>query len=250
MKRLIRLIKFFKNKYTPWYIADYRKFIKLSKGNTDFIIKDNYPCTKDKFLSSGISSGHYFNQDIYVAREIFKAHPIKHVDIGSRIDGLIAHLVVFRELEVFDIRPMDNEVKNVVFRQVDFMNEARIIENYCDSISCLHTIEHFGLGRYGDEIDPNGHLKGFKTISRMLKPNGIFYFSVPMGPSLIEFNAHRIFGLKYLIDWVNVEYDIQKFSFIDDNGQINEDVILNDDLTMNNCKCYHGCAIFVLKKKQ
>jgi len=249
MKSVIRRIKFLKNKYTPWYIADFKKFIKLSGNNDDFLITNNFPCTKDKFLSSGISSGHYFHQDIFVAREIFKAQPIRHIDVGSRIDGFIAHLAVFREVEVFDIRPLENDIKNVVFKQADFMKTDLLYEDYCDSISCLHTIEHFGLGRYGDEIDPNGHLKGFKAISGMLKSKGTFYFSVPMGPNRIEFNAHRIFGLKYLINWIQVEFDIMKFAYIDDYGCLKEDVKLNNDLIENNCNCSHGCAIFVLKKK-
>ena len=230
-------------------MADYMNFIKLTGDNSDFKINNNYPCTKDKFLSSGITSGHYFHQDLYVAHEIFKAQPIKHIDIGSRIDGFIAHLAVFREVEVFDIRPLGNSIKNVTFKRVDFMKETVLYENYCDSVSCLHTIEHFGLGRYGDEVDPKGHLKGFNSIAMMLKPKGTFYFSVPMGPNRIEFNAHRIFGLEYLINWVQNEFDIIKFAYIDDYGSLYENVKLDDTLVKNNCKCSHGCAIFVLKKK-
>jgi len=249
MKRMIQHMKFLKNKYTRWYIADYKNFMKLTGDNSDFVISNNYPCTKDKFLSSGIASGHYFHQDLYVAQEIFNAKPIKHIDIGSRIDGFVAHLAVFREVEVFDIRPLHNSIKNVTFRRVDFMKDTAEYENYCDSVSCLHTIEHFGLGRYGDEIDPKGHLKGFGAISKLLKPKGMFYFSVPMGPSRIEFNAHRIFSLEYLIQWVQNDFNIIKFAYIDDQGLFYENVTVNDNLIKTNCNSNHGCAIFVLRKK-
>lgn len=65
--------------------------------------------------------------------------------------------------------------------------------NYCDSISSLHAIEHFGLGRYGDPIDYFGYLKALQNIAKIVKTGGTFYFSVPIGPQRIEFNAHRVF---------------------------------------------------------
>ena len=104
------------------------------------------------------------------------------------------------------------------------MDEENVPTNYCDSISCLHALEHFGLGRYGDKIDPDGHLKGFRNITKMLKTNGVFYFSVPMGRQRIEFNAHRVFGMSYLLNWVSVDYDIISFSYIENKGVLHRDV--------------------------
>lgn len=250
MKKIISKLKFFKKKTTPWFRRDYKKFVSLSKDDNIFIINDDFPCIKDKYLSSGElgAGGHYFWQDIYVAHEIFINNPIKHVDIGSRIDGFIAHLSVFREIEVFDIRLQNNKMKNVTFKQADLMKIDALFYEYCDSISCLHTLEHFGLGRYGDEIDPIGHLKGFKSITSILKPNGYFYFSVPLGPNKIEFNAHRIFSLQYLLDWIQLDYIIEKFSYIDDQNQLFNDIEITSKLISNNCGCVHGCAIFTLKK--
>ena len=225
----------------------------MSLNNTkDFIIADNYPCVKDKFMMSGEigSGGHYFFQDLYVAREIFKNKPLKHIDIGSRIDGFIAHLSVFREVEVFDIRPQKSKIKNVEFVQADLMSVDSGFKDYCDSISCLHSIEHFGLGRYGDQIDPEGHLKGFKSITEILSSNGIFYFSVPMGsPNRVEFNAHRIFSLSYLVKWIEEKYVIEKFTYINDMNQLIEDVKLDNQLIKDSCGCTHGCGIFILRKK-
>jgi len=179
-----------------------------------------------------------------------KNNPLKHVDIGSRIDGFIAHLSVFKEVEVFDIRPQSNKIKNVSFKQADIMNIDLDKINYCDSISCLHTIEHLGLGRYGDQIDPNGHMLGFKSITKILRKGGLFYFSVPMGiPNRIEFNAHRVFCLDYLKNWIEKDFIIEKFAYIDDDNNIFEDVNLNRFNINNSCNCFHGCGIFTLKKK-
>ena len=245
---MLKQLKFLRKKYTLWYRNDYKKFLSLS-NTKEFAISDNFPCIKDKFLSSGgIENSHYFLQDMYMAREIYNAKPLKHIDIGSRIDGFIAHLAIFREVEVFDIRPLDREIKNVVFKQADLTKINQNLLEYSDSISCLHTIEHFGLGRYGDEIDPEGHLKGFEVISNILQPSGMFYFSVPMGPNRIEFNAHRIFSLPYLLSWLGKRYDVVKFGYIDDESRIYENVKLTDESIHNNCGCNHGCALFVLRK--
>ena len=83
-----------------------------------------------------------------------------------------------------------------------------------------------------------------------MKKNSEIYISVPMGiPSRIEFNAHRIFSLKYLIDWFKENSIIEKFTFIDDKLILHEDVSLNEQLINNSCGCKHGCAIFTLRKK-
>jgi hypothetical protein len=125
------------------------------------------------------------------------------LDIGSRIDGFVAQVASFRSIEVLDIRPNPYEIPNIFFKQVDLMSDSNLFENYCDSISCLPTLEHFGLGRYGDPIDPDGWKIGIKNISKILKVSGIIYLSVPIGKDYIYFNAHRVFDLDKLLKELN-----------------------------------------------
>lgn len=65
--------------------------------------------------------------------------------------------------------------------------------DYCDSVSCLHAIEHFGLGRYGDPINPEGYQQGIITMAQLLRPGGTFYLSTPIGKERVEFNASWVF---------------------------------------------------------
>lgn len=237
------------HKSSKWYLLDLKSFIdKLGGGISKFPI-NRYPCLFDKYSGAGSFHSVYFIQDLYVAQKVYNNNPIKHVDVGSRIDGFVAHLATFREVELLDIRDLDSDIQNVFFKQVDLMDERNIPVEYCDSISSLHALEHFGLGRYGDKIDPEGHLKGFRNITRMLKPYGTFYFSVPMGFQRIEFNAHRVFCLRYLSDMVSADYDIVSFSYIDDYCCLHQDVYMTDEgiRTSYNCNC--GCAIFELRRK-
>ena len=172
--------------------------------------------------SSG-SLGAYFFQDQLVARWIHDSKPVRHVDVGSRLDGFVGSVSAFRELEVIDIRPKPAPVSNVRFHQLDLM--APLTEDWIDctdSLSCLHTIEHFGLGRYADTIDPNGHLKGLDQLKRIVKPGGVFYLSTPIGPERVEFNAHRVFAPDTLAGWFGEEWEIEQCAVIDDNTQISE----------------------------
>jgi len=248
--RFINSLKAYRKRNTSWFKKDYKLFSKLSEEqHSVFELSPSFPCVKEKNTDSGVANGAYFHQDIYVARQVFYANPIKHVDVGSRIDGFVSHVAVFRKIYVYDIRPLESTIENIYFEQADFMSTYFSIENNCDSISSLHALEHFGLGRYGDPIDPLGHIKGFSNITKMLKKGGRFYFSVPLGTSRIEFNAHRIFSLKYLLDWVSRDFKVIEFSYVDDRGDIHENIELNDELINSNCDCYHGCAIFVLQKQ-
>ena len=165
----------------PLFLKDYREIKKQAKsGDADFPWGELFPCLADVDNESGVASGHYFHQDLFVAGLVFKNDPVKHVDIGSRIDGFVAHVAFFREIEVFDIRELSNTIPNIRFRRFNLIDPGFELQDYCDSLSCLHALEHFGLGRYGDEIDYHGHIRGWDNIYKMLKTGGTFYFSVPL----------------------------------------------------------------------
>jgi len=224
--------------------------LKRQKGDDNsFVFGKKYPILNERFVASGVMSGHYFHQDLYVAQQIFCNNPLKHIDIGSRTDGFVAHVATFRAIEIFDIRTQNAKVKNIIFRQADLMNLPKDFIQYCDSISALHSIEHFGLGRYGDPIDYNGHIKAISNISKILKPSGRFYFAVPIGWQRIEFNAHRVFSIQYILELFKEEFSFEKFSYINDHGDFFENKQLTNADILSNCGCDYGCGIFEFIKK-
>jgi SAM-dependent methyltransferase len=232
-----------------FYYEDLKE-LKYQKGNDEtFYFGKEFPVLDERNAESGVMRGHYFHQDLHVAQRIFLNNPSLHLDIGSRIDGFVAHVAVFRSIEVLDIRSQDNLVENVFFKQADLTQLPSGMVNYCDSISSLHAIEHFGLGRYGDPIDYFGYLKAIENIHTILKSGGRFYFSVPIGPQRIEFNAHRVFAIKYLIEILAGFFEIENFSYVDDNGDLHKNMELNDELIELNFNCNYGCGIFELIKK-
>jgi SAM-dependent methyltransferase len=230
------------------YKRDLRQLKEQMGDDRDFPFGRPYPILNEKDVAAGVMSGAYFHQDLLVARRIFENHPRRHVDIGSRIDGFVAHVASFREIELFDIRRQEKSIRNVVFRQADLMQLPAQLVGYCDSVSSLHAIEHFGLGRYGDPIDYLGHVKAIENVRKILTPGGWFYFSVPIGPQRIEFNAHRVFSLTYLLKVLEEGFKVRRFSFVDDSGDLHEDVELSSDLISSNARCNYGCGIFELAK--
>ena len=243
-RTLIRNIK-----GAPWFLDDYKKLKQELNNDPEFPFGTFYPILTDKLAESGSASGHYFHQDLLVAQKVFRANPAKHVDIGSRIDGFVAHVAAFREVELFDIRPMTSQITNVRFVQADLMRVEPGFSDYTDSISSLHAIEHFGLGRYNDPIDAYGHIKALDNIYRILKKGGRFYFSTPIGPQRIEFNAHRVFSLNYLLHLFESNYELIGFSYVDDAGSLHNTVPLTRESIETNFNCSFGCGIFELVKK-
>ncbi len=229
-------------KAVPPYIGDYRQLKKQLQGRTDFPVLGYYPALFDRHSESGDFIKHYFQQDLFVAQQIFKNTPVRHLDIGSRIDGFVAHVAAFRPIEILDIRPLRRTIPNVNFRQADLMALPPDLLHYTDSISALHAIEHFGLGRYGDPIDIDGHLKALANIYQILKPGGRFYFSSPIGPQGIVYNAHRVFSLPYLIDLFQQQYDIVSLAYIDDNEQFVPNADWRSGAVQSNFGCTYGCG--------
>jgi len=232
------------------YYLDFSILRKQQKQSSiTFPIGKPYPCLADRYSESGTARGHYFHQDLLVAQKIFTNNPQIHVDIGSRVDGFIAHVASFRKIEVFDIREFPQNITHIKPLKIDLMEEVKEeLVNYCDSISCLHALEHFGLGRYGDPVDFEGFLKGFQNINKILRNGGKFYLSVPIGPQRIEFNAHRIFSMKYLLSLVSNKYKIDSFSYVDDNEDLFKNIDLSDEGIARNFECSYGCGIFELTK--
>lgn len=222
------------------YHNDRRRF--LGEGGT---ITNNFPILDDFSSQSGTATGHYFHQDLLIASIIFSRNPIRHVDVGSRIDGFVAHVAAFRKIDVIDIRPLENlSYSNIQFKKLNFMQESQLVST--DSLSCLHTIEHFGLGRYGDPIDPQGHIKGFNNLLKMLEQGGHLYISFPIGKTnQVHFNAHRVFHPLDIFNWSDIPLDLVRFDYVDDAGNLHT----NFDLIKEVPIVTYGCGIYTFKKR-
>lgn len=215
---------------------DVDTYLKLNR-RSNFSIQEKYvwPIVTDKYAPAG-TIGNYFWQDLWATRLIIRSGIKNHFDIGSRLDGFIAHLLASGiDVTMIDIREFPGEVENL-HTVVDNATSLRQIQNESiESMSALCSLEHFGLGRYGDPVDPEACFKCFDNIQKKLKKGGRLYISVPIGKERVEFNAHRVFYASTIIDCFNnlhleefscvsqgkIEYGVDKHKYDEDphNGE-------------------------------
>lgn len=186
--------------------------------------------------------GHYFFQDIWALRLLKNNGADVHYDVGSRFDGFVGQATAICKIVCVDIRKPDFDLEGLHFVQGSILSlpfETASIH----SISCLHTVEHIGLGRYGDEIDPKGFENAVLELSRILAKNGNLYLSMPIGRERVEFNAQRILSpltpLRILDKLV-----LQEFSVVDDEGKFHRNVDPKDYTKAN-----YSCGLYWFKKQ-
>ena len=209
-------------------------------------ITKDHVILNDYHDNAGLAGGHYFHQDLLVARFIHEDKPERHVDVGSRIDGFVAHVASFREIEIIDIRPLQmSQHHNISFIQADLTKVE--FSGVTDSLSCLHAIEHFGLGRYSDSVDINGHVKGMENLVSLVKPGGRLYVSCPIGlRDEVHFNAHRVLHPNTMLSMPAIrEYmSLVRFDYVDDGGDLHCEASIHDAI---DCTRY-GCGIYTFIK--
>ncbi|BCS51976.1 DUF268 domain-containing protein [Geobacter sp. SVR] len=228
-----------------WLMPKYARDFLYFKKQSDWKIAA-YPCLYDTKTQSA-TLGEYFWQDMYVAGKIINsAQGGRHIDIGSRVDGFISIVASVRPIEVFDIRPLKVKIPNVEFHQWD-MTVPSCGQVEADSVSCLHTIEHVGLGRYGDRIDPDGWKCALINVLSLLKENGVLWLSVPIGIERVEFNAHRIFN-PHTIDTLlcGSGMELLEFSYVDGTGLYKTENTVSEMMRLAHLK--YSLGIFCYRK--
>ena len=220
------------------FIKGYLFFILNNKESHK--IKFN-PVLNDFNLSAKFDA-HYLYQGTWIAERLKETNPDIHYDFGSDI-RLMSSLCHHHKIIFNDIFLPNLKIDNFVEKKNDLYNLA-YDDSSISSISCLHVLEHVGLGRYGDQLKINGHIKAINELKRVLKTNGSLFISTPIGQPCIHFNAHRVFSY---LEFKNLFGDLEliKFEYLDDYGQFyKEDYPLND---IENNK--YGCGFFWFKKK-
>ncbi len=197
----------------PGYIRDMIKFKKLSAPNPRFSYGSLFPCLFDNTKKTGFDP-HYTYHPAWAARVIAQNKPSKHIDISS-ILHFSTLVSAFVPVEFYDYRPAEVRLDNLACKRGDLLN-LPFETNSVESLSCMHTIEHVGLGRYGDPIDPDGDRKAAKELSRVVKPGGTFIFVAPLGNPRIEFNAHRVYSYKQVIG-LFPDLQLKEFSLVPDD---------------------------------
>lgn len=235
IKKLFRLVQI------PFVLVDFFKFKKVHDGRFSLSLSDAYPCLKDKTMRTGFDR-HYVYFTAWAARILAETKPSKHTDISSSLyfAGMAS---AFVPIDFYDYRPADLVLSNLKAEPGD-ITALPFTNDSIESLSSMHVIEHIGLGRYGDPMDPIGDVKGAKELARVLKSGGQLLFVTPVGKeNKIEYNAHRIYTYHEVMRLFPT-LTLKEFSLISED-EVNGGLIRYADPSLINKENYAcGCFLF------
>lgn len=222
----------------PQYISDWFKYSRKAKTCPRFI--DSHPCLSDRMIATPFDP-HYFFQGAWLARKVAKHPPVQHVDVSSSV-MTIAALSGFVDTVFIDYRPLQVSLPGLDCRSGD-ITHLPFTDGAVESLSCLHVIEHIGLGRYGDAPDPRGSLLAANELQRVLHSGGNLYLSAPVGCERVCFNAHRVFAPSTVVSMFG-EMELVSFSCVDDSGNLVQDMTLQEAGANE-----YACGLFHFRKR-
>lgn len=199
------------------FIKDFLAFKRLaSTSEVRFAIswRDRYPCLHDRTSGTGFDR-HYVYHTAWAARVVKETQPKAHVDISSSLyfSGIVS---AFCLVKFYDYRPVDLSLTGFESGAAD-LRRLPFEDGSIDSLSCMHVVEHIGLGRYGDPLDPDGDLAAMSELQRVLAPGGNLLFVVPVGRPRVMFNAHRIYAFDQIREYFS-NLEIHQFALIPDTA--------------------------------
>lgn len=220
----------------------FRRLSEQSRQRFPFLWKDRYPCMRDKAAQHDIEP-HYTYHPAWAARIIARIRPTVHIDISSVL-SFCTILSAFVPVKFYDYRPAKLNLDNMTSETAD-LQQLLFDDGSIESLSCMHVVEHIGLGRYGDRLDPEGDLKAISELKRVLSPGGSLLFAVPIGVPKIMFNAHRIYSFDQIAEYFS-DLEMKEFSLI--TGDNNRGgLIRHAKKEMADNETY-GCGCFWFKK--
>jgi SAM-dependent methyltransferase len=228
-----------------FFLFDFYKFKRMSVVGSRFKVGwlDQFPCLLDKTTTTGFEP-HYTYHPPWAARIIAQNNPKLHIDFSS-ILHFSTMVSAFVPVDFYDYRPANIILNNLETKKGD-LTAIPFADNSVESLSCMHTVEHVGLGRYGDLMDPNGDIKAIAELKRVLAPGGNLLFVVPIGKPKIEFNAHRIYSYAQIMRYFD-DIELREFSLIPDNA-VEVGIITNASSDLADAQEW-GCGCFWFTKK-
>jgi hypothetical protein len=181
---------------------------------------DWFPHLNDDTPETGFDP-HYVLHTSWAARVLAKTKPEVHVSFGDSL-YFVGIASAFTAVTFCDIRKSGLPFRDIKENSADLTDLPSSWSGTLESISCMHVLEHIGLGRYGDTLDASGDRKAAAELTRVLAPGGQLLMVVPMEePPRVCFNAHRLYSYSQVMD-LFPELSLMEFTLITTEGQLFE----------------------------
>ncbi len=221
----------------PRYLGEWSAYQQAATQRLSF--RDSYPCLADR-VSATPFDAHYFFQAAWLARRVQGFRPAVHIDVGS--SAMMINVLSAAVNTVFvDYRPLRVRLSNLTSLAGDIVR-LPFVDGGIASLSSLHVIEHVGLGRYGDPLNPLGSQLAAAELQRVLRPGGRLFLSVPVGRERVCFNAHRVFEPSTILRFF-AKLQLNVFSLVDDAGRLHEEISPEAATDLD-----YGCGLFEFVK--
>ena len=168
------------------FYRSYKLFRSQHSGNEHLVLR---PILFQRNVD-GKFDAHYVIQAWWASSRIRESAPSRHVDVSSNV-GFVAQLAAMVPVEFYEFNPPKLDLPKLSIKTAS-LARLPFADNTIESLSCLHVLEHIGLGRYGDPIDPTGMEKACNELARTVKPGGHLFVSFPVGRERVEFNSQRV----------------------------------------------------------
>ena len=199
------------------------------------------PMLDDRTATTSFDA-HYVYQGAWALRHLVANPPARHVDVGSQISW-VACVAAVAKVTFIDVRPFTGVLANLESRAGTAL-ALPFGDQEVDSLSCLHVVEHIGLGRYGDPIDPLGTRKAVAELGRIVAPAGRLYLSLPVGRSRVVFNAHRVHDPETIMQWLaDAGLYLEQFAGVDDQGRF---TVPAEPRNYRDLR--YGCGMFLFRR--
>lgn len=219
-----------------WFWSSFWHYRKLLHGVDEKILA--YPIL---FQRNPISfDAHYAYQSAWASYRLADSRPARHLDVSSDL-RFVMQLSAFMPVTYLEYRPPHLQLPNLTILHAN-INQLPFADRSVTSLSCLHVIEHIGLGRYGDPLGPLAYCHALREMERVLKPGGLLYLSAPVGRPATLFNAHRIFDPLHLPGLVP-ELVLDEFSIVTTSGHYYERVALADYASEE-----YACGLYLFRR--
>ena len=230
---------------SPFILGEYFIFKKQNDERFSMKFSDIYPCIKDRTTKTRFDR-HYVYHTAWAARVVKEINPEFHIDVSSILyfSGIVS---AFIPVHFYDYRPAALSLSNLESEKGD-LHHLPFEDSSVHSISCMHTLEHVGLGRYGDPIDAKGDIKAINELKRVVSAGGNLIIVVPVGKPRIEFNAHRVYSYEQIMEYVMDEkFSLKEFAFIPEHEH--EGPIERNADPSRVANSHYACGCFWFQKK-